>query len=122
METKKKPIDITDEDVIAVINRIHVLTENTIISRNGILGLNFHDSFRKYGDAYIDVQCASYDRITDNHFTTFSKCRIQFHHQSVWFTEFNSNDETSGYNKNHFFGYLKLQELGYELQETPQWT
>lgn len=119
---KKKLIDITDEDVVAVINRIHVLTENTIISRNGILGLNFQDSYRKYGSAHIDVQCASYDRVTDNHFNTFSKCRIQFHHKSVWFTEMSDKNDVSGYNKNHFFGYLKLQELGYELPEAPQWT
>lgn len=117
----KRLIDITDEDVISVINRIHLLTENTIISRNGLHGLDFYQSFRKYGDCSIDVELASYDT-GDGYFTTFSKCRIQFHHESVWFTEFGSDDEISGYNKNHFFGYLKLQELGYKLPDTPQWT
>lgn len=118
----KRLIDITDEDVIAVINRIHLLTENSVISRNGILGLDFHASFKKYGDAHIDVECESVDRVTDGYFTTTSKCRIQFHHNSVWFTELESDGEPSGYNKNHFYGYLKLQELGYQLPTEPQWT
>lgn len=119
----KRLIDITDEDVISVINRIHPLTENTIISRNGIHGLDFYDSFRKYGDASIDVELVSEDRVSDGYFTTISKCRIKFHHESIWFTEYvGSSDEVSGYNKNHFFGYLKLQELGYKLPDAPQWT
>ncbi len=117
----KKLIDITDEDVITVINRIHILTENKIISRKGILGLDFHESYRKYGDAHIDIELVSNDTVTDGHFTTISKCRIQFHHKSVWFSEFGTNNSFSGYNKNHFFGYLKLQELGYELPNSPQW-
>lgn len=122
MEILKRLVDITDEDVIKVIDCIHITTENKIISRNGILGLNFHDSYNKYGDCYIDVEVASIDTVTDGYFTTISKCRIQFHHQSVWFTELNYDDELSGYNKNHFFGYLKLQELGYKLPDKPQWT
>ena len=118
----KRLIDITDEDVISVINRIHLLTENKVISRNGLLGLDFYESFRKYGDCSIDVELVSNDTITDGYYTTISKCRIQFHHESVWFTEYGSDDEISGYNKNHFFGYLKLQELGYKLPDVPQWT
>jgi len=118
----KKLIDITDEDVISVINRIHPLTENTIISRNGILGLDFIKSFKRYGNCFIDVELISHDTATDGYFTSVSKCRMQFHHKSVWFTEFCSDDDLSGYNKNHFFGYLKLQELGYELPSEPQWT
>lgn len=118
----KKLIDITDEDVIAVIDRIHLLTENKIIARGGIFGLDFYESFRKYGDAYIDVELLSVDNASDGYFTYTSKCRIKFHHNSVWFTEFSSDGEVSGYNKNHFFGYLKLKELGYELPDKPQWT
>jgi len=119
----KRLIDITDEDVILVINRIHPLTVNTIISRNGRLGLDFYDSFRKYGDASIDIELVSNDTVTDGYFTTISKCRIQFHHESIWFTEYvGSSGEVSGYNRNHFFGYLKLQELGYKLPDSPQWT
>ena len=118
----KRLIDITDEDVISVINRIHLLTENKVISRNGLLGLDFYESFRKYGDCSIDVELVSNDTVTDGFYTTISKCRIQFHHESVWVTEYGSDDEISGYNKNHFFGYLKLQELGYKLPDVPQWT
>ena len=118
----KRLIDITDEDVISVINRIHLLTENKVISRNGILGLDFYESFRKYGDCSIDVELVSNDTVTDGYYTTISKCRIQFHHESIWFTEYSSDNEISGYNKNHFFGYLKLQELGYKLPDAPQWT
>lgn len=118
----KRLIDITDEDVISVINRIHLLTENKIISRNGILGLDFYESFKKYGDCSIDIELVSNDKVTDGYFTTVSKIRIQFHHESVWFTEYSSSYEISGYNKNHFFGYLKLQELGYKLPDAPQWT
>lgn len=118
----KELIDITDEDVISVIDRIHLLTENRVISRNGILGLDFYESFRTYGKAYIVIELISEDKVTDGYYTTTSKCRIEFNHQSVWFTEFSSDDEVSGYNKNHFFGYLKLQELGYKLPDRPQWT
>jgi hypothetical protein len=118
----KELIDITDEDVISVINRIHLLTENRVISRNGILGLDFYESFRKYGDCYIDIELVSSDTITDGYFTIISKCRMQFHHKSVWFTEFGINNNFSGHNRNHFFGYLKLQELGYKLPNEPQWT
>ena len=118
----KRLIDITDEDVISVINRIHLLTENTVISRNGILGLDFNESFRKYGDCSIDVELTSNDTVTDGYYTTVTKCRIHFHHESVWFTEFSSDEKISAYNKNHFFGYLRLQELGYKLPDTPQWT
>lgn len=117
----KKLIDITDKDVISVIDRIHPLTENTIISRNGILGLDFYESFRTYGDCSIDVELLSQDVVSDGYFTTISKCRIQFHHKSVWFTEYNSNNKISGYNKNHYFGYMKLHELGYEMPDKPQW-
>ena len=115
----KKLIDITDEDVISVIDRIHILTENKIISRNGIFGLTFSESFRKYGDCYIDIELLSVDRF-DGYFGSISTCRIQFRHESVWFAEMCSDKEVSNYNKNHFFGYLKLQELGYELPKKPQ--
>lgn len=116
----KKLIDITDEDVIKVIDRIHILTENKVISRNGIHGLSFEESFRKYGFCYIEIEMVSHDRVTDGYFTTESKCRLQFHHNSVWFAEFDCDGDDSNYNKNHFFGYLKLQELGYELPNKPQ--
>ena len=49
----KRLIDITDEDVIAVIDRIHLLTENKVISRNGLHGLTFEDSFRKIMSKYL---------------------------------------------------------------------
>ena len=123
----KKLIDITDEDVLKVINRIHIiyyiypLTENKVISRNGLHGLSFEESFRKYGSCYIEVEMISHDIVTDGHFTFESKCRLQFHHKSVWFAEYDSRGNCSNYNKNHFFGYLKLQELGYELPDKPQW-
>lgn len=117
----KELIDITDKDVISVVNRIHPLTENKIISRNGIHGLDFYKSFERYGDCSIDVELLSEDKISDGYYTSVRKCRIQFHHKSVWFIEYTSNDKISGYNKNHFFGYLKLQELGYKLPENPQW-
>lgn len=116
----KKLIDISDEDALAVINRIHILTENRILGRFGLLGLDFHESFRRYGSAYMDFELASYDFVSDGHYTSISKCRIEFHHESVWFMEFSSDDDISGYNKNHFFGYLKLQELGYKLPDKPQ--
>ena len=118
----KKLIDITDEDIIKVINRIHLLTENKVISRNGILGLEFYDSYKKYGDAYIDIELVSEDTVTSGYYTTISKCRIQFHHNSVWFSELSCDDKFSGYNKNHYFGYLKLIELGYDFPSEPQWT
>jgi len=117
----KKLIEITDEDVITVIDQIHILTENKVISRNGILELSFEDSFRKYGSCYIEIEMVSHDIVTDGHFTTESKCRLQFNHKSVWFAELGYDDDDSNYNKNHFFGYLKLQELGYELPDKPQW-
>lgn len=117
----KKLIEITDEDAQKVVDTIHLITENTIIGRFGIHELSFEDSFRKYGDAYIDFECASIDNVSDGYFSTFSKFRIRFHHQSVWFEEMSMGGNPSVYNKNHFFGYLKLQELGYELPEKPQW-
>lgn len=117
----KKLIDITDEDVIAVINRIHILTENKVLSRHGILGLDFKDSFRKYGEAYILIEMVSVDTITDGYYTTISECRMVFKHKSVWFAEMSFDGKASNYNKNHFFGYLKLRELGYELPDSPQW-
>jgi hypothetical protein len=117
----KPLIDITDEDVISAINRIHILTENTVISRNGIHGLNFKDSFRTYGSAYIEIEMVSNDTVSDGYFTSISKCRMVFNHKSVWFAELGSSGyEPSNYNKNHLFGYLKLQELGYELPSSPQ--
>ena len=117
----KKLIEISDEDAQKVVARIHLLTENTIIGRFGTLGLSFEDSFRKYGDAWIDFECASIDKVSDGYFSTFSKFRIKFHHSSVWFEELSMEGKPSSYNKNHFFGYLKLQELGYELPDKPQW-
>lgn len=116
----KKLIDITDEDLIKVINCIHILTENKVIGRKGINGLSFEDSYKRYGACYIEVEMVSHDRVTDGYFTTESKCKLQFNHKSVWFAEFGPDGESSNYNKNHFFGYLKLQELGYELPEKPQ--
>ncbi len=117
----KQLIDITDEDVISVINRVHILTENKIISRNGILGLDFKESFRKYGSANIEIELVSNDTITDGYYTTVSRCRVVFKHNSIWFAEVGPDGEPSSYNKNHFCGYLKLQELGYELPTEPQW-
>jgi len=70
---------------------------------------------------YIEIEMISHDRVTDGHFTVESKCRLQFHHNSIWFAELNCDGDDSNYNKNHFFGYLKLQELGYELPDKPQW-
>jgi len=117
----KKLIDITDEDILKVISRIHLFTDNEIIGRFGIFGLSFKDSFRTYGNAHIDILCVSTDSVSDGYFTTQSICRIQLHHSSVWFSELSYDKEPSGYNKNHLFGYLKLQELGYELPTEPQW-
>jgi len=117
----KKLIDITDEDVISVIDRIHILTENTIIARKGIFGLDFYESFRKFGSAFIEIEMVSRDTVTDGYYTTISKCQLVFKHESVWFAEIGYDGDNSNYNKNHFFGYLKLQELGYKLPEQPQW-
>lgn len=116
----KKLIDITDEDVIEVINSIHVLTENKIISRNGILGLPFEKSFKKYGSAYIEIEMTSHDTVSDGYYTTSRRCKLQFHHKSVWIAELDWEGDMSNYNKNHFFGYLKLKELGYKLPDKPQ--
>ncbi len=116
----KKLIDITDEDLIKAIDRIHILTENKVLSRNGIHGLSFKESFRRYGYCYIEIEMVSHDMVTDGYFTTESKCRLEFNHKSVWFAELDSDGDSSNYNKNHFFGYLKLQELGYELPDKPQ--
>lgn len=116
----KELIDITDEDLLKVINRIYVLTDNKIISRNGILGLNFKDSFRKYGSANIDIYRVSVDTITDGYYTSESKSKVVFYHKSIWFAEIDCDGEASNYNKNHFCGYLKLQELGYKLPTEPQ--
>ena len=69
----------------------------------------------------IEIEMISHDRVTDGHFTVESKCRLQFHHNSIWFAELDCDGDDSNYNKNHFFGYLKLQELGYELPDKPQW-
>ena len=63
----KRLIDITDEDVISVINKIHLLTENKVISRNGVLGLDFYKSFREYGDCSIDIELISNDTVTDGY-------------------------------------------------------
>lgn len=117
----KKLIDITDEDVIKVIDQIHRLTENKVIGRFGILGLSFEDSYRKYGNCYIKIELLSEDRVTDGYFTTYSYCHIKFHHESVWFEEYTSDGESSTYNKNHYFGYKKLIELGYDFPIEPQW-
>jgi len=116
----KKLIDITDEDVIKVIDCVSVLTENKVLSRKGILGLSFKESFRKYGSCSIEIELASIDR-WDGHWTSISKCELQIHHNSIWIAEMDSEGEPSNYNKNHFFGYLKLQELGYKLPDKPQW-
>lgn len=118
----KKLIDITDEDIIKVVNRIHPLTENKIIKRRGILGLGFIKSFRKYGDWAVKIELVSNDSVTDGYYATVTKFEIRFHHNSVWFSEFDLDGKASNYNKNHFFGYLKLKELGYELPTEPQWT
>lgn len=117
----KKLIDMTDDDVISVINKIHILTDNKVISRKGILGLSFEESFRKYGRASIEVEMVSNDKVTDGYYTTISNCEIVFNHKSVWFAEIGPDGEASNYNKNHFFGYLKLQELGYDIPTEPQW-
>jgi len=114
----KKLIDITDEDAIAVIDCIHILTENTIVSRNGELGLSFEESFRKYGSAFILFKCVSASDIFGE---SIQYCKIVFRHTSVWFAEFSFDMEPSTYNKNHYFGYMKLIELGYSLPSTPQW-
>lgn len=115
-----KLIDITDEDAVKVVNSIHFLTENTIVERTGILGLSFEDSYRKYGEAHIEFLLLSRDTITDGQWTTETKFKIIFKHNYVWFAEFCSDGEASNYNKNHFCGYLKLQELGYVIPTTPQ--
>lgn len=117
----KELITLTDEDALKVINTIHLLTKNTLIKRGGSVGLSFEESFRRYGSAYIEFELLSEDKF-DGHWTTTSKCRIRFHHTSVWFQEFSSYNEPSTYNKNHYFGYLKLIELGYKLPDKPQWT
>lgn len=116
----KKLVDLTDEDAIKVIDSIHFLTENTVAKRGGILGLNFEDSYRKYGECFIDIDMISRDTVTDGYWTSESKCRIVFKHNSVWFAEINCDGEDSNYNKNHFCGYLKLQELGYDVPTKPQ--
>ncbi len=104
-----------------MIDRIHTLTENKVISRKGILGLNFEESFKKYGSCYIEIKLTSVDTVSDGYWTSISICRLQFSHTSVWFAELDGvGGDASNYNKNHFFGYLKLQELGYELPDTPQ--
>lgn len=114
----KKLIDITDEDALAVINRIHILTENTLISRNGDLGLSFEESFRTYGSASISFECVG---ASDLFGDLSHHCKIVLRHNSVWFSEFDCDDEPSNHNENHYFGYLKLIELGYSLPSTPQW-
>ena len=117
----KKLLEMTDEDVLAIINAIHLLTKNTIVKRDGILGLGFKESFRKYGSAYIEFLMVSEDNVTDGYFTTESKCHIVFRHTSIWFAEYGCDDDASNYNKNHFYGYQKLIELGYEMPDKPQW-
>lgn len=116
----KNIVDITDEDVISVINTIHPLTKNRVISRNGIPRFDFHESFKKFGSCYIDIELKSIDVVSDGHFTSISKCRIQIVHDSFWFVEFTPSNSISAYNKNHFFGYLKLQELGYKFPDSSQ--
>lgn len=115
----KNLIDITDEDVIKAIDKVHILTRNTVISRNGIHGLGFMESHRKYGSCYIEILMESIDYATDGYFSTESKCRLQFYHNSVWFAELGADGEPSNYNRNHFFGYLKLIEMGYKLPDKP---
>lgn len=115
----KRLIDIADEDAIAVIDRIHILTQNTIVSRNGEFGLSFEESFWKYGSAEILFECVSLDG-GDGYFTVISHCKLVLRHNSVWFAEMGCDDTPSNYNKNHYFGYLKLIELGYALPTTPQ--
>ena len=116
----KRLIDITDEDVIKVIDSVHILTENRVISRKGLHGLSFDESFKKYGSCYIEIEMVSNDVISDGHFTVTNKCRLKFHHNSVWIAEMSFDGKDSNYNKNHFFGYLKLKELGYGFPTKPQ--
>ena len=117
----KQLIDITDEDILEVVNRIHILTENSVIGRNGCFpNISFRDSFVKYGDCHIDVLLVSQDIIRVCN--TESICRLHLHNNSIWFEEYDKFLDPHTYNKNHFFGYLKLQELGYQLPTEPQWT
>lgn len=116
----KKLITITDEDLLKVIDSIYALTENRIVSREGSLGLSFEDSFRKYGSAHINIERISHDRVTDGYYTTESKSQVVFRHNSIWFAELDCDGEPSNYNKNHFIGYLKLIELGYDVPTTWQ--
>lgn len=116
----KKLIEITDEDLLKVINSIYALTENKIINREGFFGLTFEESFKKYGHARINIEKVSHDTITDGYYTTESKSQVVFHHNSLWFAELNCDGEPSNYNKNHFIGYLKLVELGYDVPTTWQ--
>lgn len=116
----KRLIDITDEDLLKVIDTIYILTENKIVSRNGVLGLDFKESFRKYGSATIDIYRISRDTVSNGYYTSESTSRVVFRHNSIWFAELDSDNEPSNYNKNHFCGYLKLQELGYDLPTNPQ--
>lgn len=115
----KNILDITDEDLLTVINTIHPTTDNAIIGRLGIFGLDFRESHRQYGDCFIEVQRESVDPDGQDYLLWFT--RIKIHHESFWFEEFNFDHTRSTYNKNHCFGYDKLRELGYEFPYSPQW-
>ncbi len=75
---------------------------------------------KKYGSAHINIERISHDRVTDGYYTTESKSQVVFHHNSIWFAELDCDGEPSNYNKNHFVGYLKLIELGYDVPTTWQ--
>ena len=115
-----KITDITDEHALAVIDAMHLLTDNEVVGRFGILGLNFQESHRKYGECHIEFKRISVDRADGSN---YSECytHIRIHHNSVWFEEFDCDGRPSTYNKNHMFGYDKLRALGYELPEKSQW-
>lgn len=118
---KLKLTEITDADALAVINTMHLLTENELIGRTGILGLGFAESHRKYGDCYIEFKRISVDKADGSNYSE-SFTRIKIHHNSVWFEELDFDGRPTTYNKNHMFGYDKLRELGYDLPKVPQWT
>lgn len=115
-----KLVDMTKEDALKIVNAIHISTENSFIEFKGLFDLDFKESYRKYGNYYIDFLRTTVDPFDGSYYCEW-KTRITVKHNSIWFEEFDGDGEASTYNKNHIFGYDKLRELGYILPDKAQW-
>jgi hypothetical protein len=116
----KKLIDLTDEDALLVVKLMNPLCDVELMGRFGILELNFEQSFKKYGDCFIKFKISTWDHFDQSSYSEHFM-KIQFHHDIMWFAECSDENKPSNYNKNHYLGYKKLEELGYVFPTNTQW-